>query len=138
MGSLFEEIGDAATLRTAVNLFYRRVLADPGLAPWFAGVDMRRLRAHQLAFLAGALGGPDLFNGRDIAEAHAGLKITNWAFDQLIGHLAASLRDLGSSPGTTDRLVRRLEPFRAAVVEEEPAEAVSHPTAAPSEAPPGS
>ena len=53
MGSLFEEIGDAATLRTAVNLFYRRVLADPGLAPWFAGVDMRRLRAHQLAFLAG-------------------------------------------------------------------------------------
>jgi hemoglobin len=134
MGSLFDEIGDA-TLRTAVNLFYQRVLADPGLAPWFGGVDMTRLRAHQLAFLAGALGGPDLFNGRDIAAAHAGLEITDWAFDQLIGHLATALRDLGTSPATVDRLVRRLEPLRRAVVDEA---TVSPPAAAPSAAPPGS
>jgi hemoglobin len=135
MGSLFDEIGDVATLRTAVNLFYQRVLADPGLAPWFAEVDMSRLRAHQLAFLAGATGGPDLFNGRDIAAAHAGLKITDRAFDELIGHLATSLRDLGTSPATVDRLVRRLEPLRAAVVD---AAAVSSPDAMPSVAPPGS
>ncbi len=137
MGSLFDEIGDAATLRTAVNLFYQRVLADPGLAPWFAGVDMTRLRAHQLAFLAGALGGPNLFNGRDIAAAHAGLKITNWALDELIGHLATTLRDLGTSPAAVDRLVRRLEPLRTAVVDES-ADRVSPPAGVPSAAPPGS
>jgi hemoglobin len=116
MGALFDQIGDAATLRTAVSLFYQRVLADPGLAPWFAEVDMPRLRAHQMAFLAGVLGGPDLFNGRDIAEAHAGLGITDEAFDTLIGHLATTLRDLGSAPAAVDRLVRRLETWRAAVV----------------------
>lgn len=118
MGSLFDEIGDAATLRTAVNLFYQRVLADPRLAPWFAKVDMTRLRAHQLAFLAAALGGPNLFNGRDIAQAHAGLKITDEAFDELLGHLATTLRDLGTDPAVVARVVRRLEALRTAVVEE--------------------
>ena len=130
MGALFNEIGDAATLRTAVNLLYQRVLADPELAPWFAGVDVPRLRAHQLAFLAGAMGGPDLFNGRDLATAHAGLAITGEAFDALIGHLATALRDLGSSPAAVDRLVRRLEAWRPAVVTSR--------VAAPSATPPGS
>jgi hemoglobin len=88
-----------------------------------------------LAFLAGALGGPDLFNGRDLATAHAGLKITDWAFDELIGHLATTLRDLGTSPAAVDRLVRRLEPLRAAVVDET---TISSLGAVPSAAPPGS
>jgi len=137
MGALFNEIGDAATLRTAVNLLYQRVLADPELAPWFAGVDMPRLRAHQLAFLAGALGGPNLFNGRDVATAHAGLKITDEAFDALIGHLATALRDLGSAPPAVDRLVRRLETWRTAVVES-PGAAVISPAGAPPATPPAS
>jgi hemoglobin len=130
MGALFGQIGDAATLRTAVHLFYQRVLADPEMAPWFDEVDMPRLRAHQLAFLAGVLGGPDLFNGRDIAEAHAGLEITDEAFDRLIGHLATTLRDLGSAPAAVDGLMRRLETWRPAVV--------TAPVAAPSATPPGS
>jgi hemoglobin len=131
MAALFEEIGDAATLRTAVTLFYRRVLADPELAPWFAGVDMPRLRAHQMAFLAGEMGGPDLFNGRDIAAAHAGLEITDGMFDALIGHLASALHDLGAASAAVDQLVRRLERWRPAVV-------LNSPVAAPSATPPGS
>lgn len=137
MGALFEEIGDAATLRTAVRLLYQRVLADPDLAPWFARVDISQLRAHQMAFLAGALGGPNLFNGRDLATAHAGLKVTDRAFDALIGHLAAALRDLGSAPAAVDQLVRRLERWRAVVVER-PGPAVTSPAGAPSATPPGS
>ena len=116
MGSLYEEIGGAARLRTAVTLFYRRVLADPLLAPWFADVDLPRLRAHQQAFLTAALGGPDLFVGRDMAEAHAGLRITDRAFDQLVSHLAATLRDLGTAPAVVVRVCRRLEALRAPIV----------------------
>jgi hemoglobin len=103
---------------------------------------MARLRAHQLAFLMAAIGGPNLFTGRAIAEAHAELKITNWAFDELIGHLATTLTDLGTTPAAVARLVRRLEPLRSAVVDEaseEPdgAGAVSPPAAGPIAAPPG-
>jgi len=116
MGSLYEEIGGAGLLRTAVTLFYRRVVADPLLAPWFAGVDLPRLRAHQQAFLAAALGGPDLFTGRDIGQAHAGLGITDGAFDQLVFQLATTLRDLGVEPTLVASVCRRLEPLRCAIV----------------------
>jgi hemoglobin len=117
MGSLYEEIGGAARLRPAVTLFSRRVLADPLLAPWFAGVELPRLRAHQQAFLTAALGGPDLFTGRDMTEAHAGLGITGREFDQFVSHLAATLRDLGAAPTAVARVCRRLEGLRASIVD---------------------
>ncbi len=117
---LYDEIGGAAMLRTAVTLFYRRVLADSTLAPWFADVDMTRLRAHQQAFLTAALGGPDLFNGRDMADAHAGRRITGAAFDRLVSHLAEALRDLGAAPAAVAGVGRRLEALRASIVDKHP------------------
>ena len=51
------------------------LLADPRLEHFFAGVDLDALEAHQRAFIAAALGGPQLFGGRDMAAAHAGRDI---------------------------------------------------------------
>lgn len=116
MVTLYEEIGGAAVVKTAVSVFYQRVLADPALAPWFAGVDLERLRAHQRAFLMVTLGGPDLFTGREIAHAHAGLRITGRAFDTLVSHLTTTLHDLGVAPAAVARVGRRLETMRADVV----------------------
>ena len=47
-----------------MTVLYRRVLADPELAPWFEGIDLDRLKAHQRSFLAAAFGGPRVFGGR--------------------------------------------------------------------------
>jgi hemoglobin len=115
---LYEEIGGAAVLRPAVAVFYQRVLADPVLAPWFVGVDMDRLRAHQHAFLTAALGGPNVFAGRDLAEAHRGLHVSTAAFDRLTEHLTAVLRDLGVAPDAVAEVGARLEALRPLVVDE--------------------
>jgi hemoglobin len=114
--TLYDEIGGAAAVRMAVTVFYRRVLNDPALASWFADVNLTRLRAHQQAFLTAAMGGPDLFTGRDMAVAHAGLAVTDEAFDRIVSHLAATLRDLGVAPAAVTRVSRRLETLRAPVV----------------------
>jgi NTE family protein len=58
--SIYDSIGGAAAVRAAVDDFYDRVLADPELAPFFDGTDMRRLKAHQRSFVAAAIGGPEL------------------------------------------------------------------------------
>jgi hemoglobin len=116
---LYEEIGGPAVLRTAVAVFYQRVLADPALAPWFVGVDMDRLRAHQHAFLTSALGGPNLFAGRDLADAHKGLHVSGAAFDRLTEHLTAALRDLGVAPHAVAEVSGRLEALRPLVVDED-------------------
>src|SRR3954451_6335625 len=49
--SIYERLGQENGIRTAVDDFYQRVLADPALAGYFDGVDMRKLRGHQTALL---------------------------------------------------------------------------------------
>jgi hemoglobin len=114
---LYEQIGGVAVLRAAVTVLYQRILADPALAPYFNDVDMERLRAHQHAFLTSALDGPNLFTGRDLAEAHAHLHVTTEAFDRLTDHLTGVLRDLGVDPATVAEVSQRLEELRDLVVD---------------------
>ena len=103
-------------IRAAVSVFYHRVLDDPELAGWFAGVDMRRLRRHQTAFLLYALGGAETYLGRPLHEAHAGLHITDAAFDATVEHLVFALHDVGVAPDVIAQLRSRVEQTRSQIV----------------------
>ncbi len=48
--------------------------------------DLRRLTSHQRAFLAAALGGPDIYAGRDLTRADARLNIDDAGFDAVVAH----------------------------------------------------
>jgi hemoglobin len=97
--SLYERLGQEAGIGSAVDDFYRRVVADPALAPFFDGIDLPRLRRHQTALLVQVTGGPVEYSGRELATAHAGLGITPADFDRVVRHLVAALTDLGVSAG---------------------------------------
>lgn len=98
--SLYQNLNPAA-IRSVTENFYQRVLADDMLAPYFRDVDMRRLVAMQAAFLTTAFGGPEVYNGRNLRQAHAGLAgLNDQHFDKVLGHLADSLRAAGV--GETD------------------------------------
>jgi hemoglobin len=118
--SVYDAIGGPRMVRTTVDVLYRRLLADPQVRPYFDGVDLGRLSAHQRAFLSAALGGPNLYGGRDMAAAHEGLGIDDAAFDALAEHLIATLRDLGADPEAVRVVVDRIETFRDAVVGKSP------------------
>ena len=107
---------DPDVLRTAVSLFYRRVLDDDRVASYFDGVDLDRLRAHQRAFLAAGLAGPDLYSGRELAEAHAGRGITAEAFDVIVEHLLETLEDVGADETLIGRAHTLVEAARGAVL----------------------
>jgi hemoglobin len=114
--SVYDEIGGAPAVKAAVTVFYDRVTADPELAEWFEGVDLKRLKGHQRAFLAAALGGPELFSGRGLDAAHADLRITSEAFDAVVEHLVVTLHDLGTSDDIVSRVRVRLEGLRGDIV----------------------
>jgi hemoglobin len=116
VASPFDSAAGAALIRTAVDVFYRRVHADEMVGGYFAGVDAHRLAAHQRAFLVAALGGPNTYAGRDLAVAHAGLAIDDAAYDRIVEHLLAALRDLEVPAGVLHRLVQRLAELRPSVV----------------------
>ncbi len=114
--SIYDSIGGAAAVRAAVDDFYERVLADPELAPFFDGTDMRRLKAHQRSFIAAAIGGPEVFAGRDMASAHAGLGVTDAQFDAVVAHLVDTLAGLGVPPDVIGQIGAALAPLRASIV----------------------
>jgi hemoglobin len=92
--SVYEALGGASALREAVERFYGRVLADPQLAPRFVGVDLTRLKCHQALLLSQALGGPQDYDGRSMAEAHAGMAITPDEYARVGSHLVDVLAEL--------------------------------------------
>lgn len=114
--SAYEEIGGNTAVKAAVTVFYNRVLADSELAPWFEGIDLSRLKAHQRAFLTMALAGPEMFAGRNLQEAHAGMEITDSAFDTITSHLATALADVGVDDVVIETLMERIEGHRSQIV----------------------
>lgn len=114
--TLYEQVGGDDAIAAAVDSFYVRLLDDPITAKWFAGVDLGKLKEHERAFLAVSLGGPELYDGRSMRNAHAGLGITNEAFTATVNHLSDALSDLGVEASVVGQIVRRIELMRAAIV----------------------
>jgi len=121
VGSIYDQIGGIAAVGAAVDELYARVLGDPQLTPYFAGLDLERQRQHMRAFMATALGGTHAYRGRDMATAHAGLGITARDFDRVASHLAGALRTLGVRTAQVHVILARIAPLRDEIVGGEPA-----------------
>jgi len=91
--SIFERHGGFATVRRIVSEFYDRVLDSPRLAPYFAGVEMRRLIDHQTKFVASVMGGPASFSGDALRRVHQPLGITAEEFQELVDLMRETLED---------------------------------------------
>lgn len=87
--SLFERIGGKDAVNAAVGIFYEKVIADPQLKSFFAGVNMVRQRNKQKAFLTYAFGGAPNYSGKNMRGVHKRLVeqgMNSLHFDVLIGH----------------------------------------------------
>ena len=95
--TLYEKIGGEAAVNAAVDLFYRKVLADDELAPFFETTDMEEQHKKQKAFLTMAFGGPNNYTGADMTKAHAKLVKMGMGekhFNLVMTHLGATLTEL--------------------------------------------
>lgn len=98
--ALYDELGGAAAVDKAVDIFYRRMLADDRVARFFDSVDMDRQAAKQKAFLTMVLGGPNNYTGKDMRTAHAPLAskgLNDSHVDVVIEHLGGVLKELGAN-----------------------------------------
>jgi hemoglobin len=94
---------------------------DLYLVGFFRGADGRlidraRLHQHMTHFLMAALGGPRRYTGRSLAAAHAGLAVTDEAFDRVIGHVVAVLESLQVPAPWIAEVGAAVAPLRAQVV----------------------
>lgn len=95
--TLFVKYGSRLTSGMA-ECFYDRVLVDPELSHFFDGIDMDTLCEHLADFLTVLTGGPNIYKGRDLRAAHAGLRISESDFNRLMTHVAAAAEELQIEP----------------------------------------
>ncbi|MCG8537338.1 MAG: group 1 truncated hemoglobin [Pseudomonadales bacterium] len=99
MSTLFEQIGGEAAVDAAVDLFYKKVLADERIKHFFEGVDMEKQHRMQKGFLTFAFGGPNNYSGKGMAAAHRKLVaekgLDDSHFDAVMEDLGATLKELG-------------------------------------------
>lgn len=96
--SLYDRIGGDAAVNAAVDVFYRKVLADDRINSFFEGVDMDNQAAKQKAFLTMAFGGPNNYTGEDMRKGHAHLVargLNDSHFDAVMENIGATLKELG-------------------------------------------
>jgi len=97
MSTLYEQLGGDQAVDAAVDIFYRKVLADDRVNGFFDDTDMERQAAKQKAFLTVAFGGPNHYSGRDMREGHRKLVeqgLNDEHVDIIIELLGESLKEL--------------------------------------------
>jgi hemoglobin len=96
--TLFEQLGGAPAVDAAVDIFYRKVLADERISRFFEGVDMDVQAGKQKAFLTMVFGGPNSYTGLDMRAGHARLipmGLNDTHVDAVVENLGATLKELG-------------------------------------------
>lgn len=109
--SLYAQLGGHDALDIVVEDFYCRVLDDDRLAGFYAGADMRRVKARQVEFLSAMLGGPGPYTGSSMRQVHQGRGITRYHFALVAAHLADSLGATGLHPDTITAILDAIAPL---------------------------
>jgi hemoglobin len=91
----YERVGGGPAIRAVVDRFYELVLQDDRLVSFFTDSNMTQLKRHQVLLISQVLGGPANYDGRDLRQAHAGLRISRADFDVVVAYLAQALHEAG-------------------------------------------
>lgn len=120
--TLFKQLGGEAAVDAAVDIFYRKVLADKRINKFFEGVDMEKQARKQKAFMTMAFGGPNNYTGEDMRKGHADMVkngLDDSHFDAVAENLVASLKELKVSDKLIQGVVDIVESTRDDVLGKE-------------------
>jgi hemoglobin len=97
--SLYERIGGEKSVGATLEIFYKKILDDQLLNPFFKNTDMSRLLEKQKSFLTFAFGGPSDYTywQRGLRNAHRPSVengMSDQHFDRVLMHLENTLKEL--------------------------------------------
>lgn len=108
METIYEKIGGKDTIDSLITAFYRHVLADPELQPFFKETSIEKLERMQHAFFTVALGGPEPDFRISLDEAHRGRGIQQKHLTKFTDHLMETLAEIGVSEESARRVYERI------------------------------
>jgi hemoglobin len=114
--ALFHDLGGRDGIATIVDDATSNFLADPRIEATFDNTNMDRFKTNLTDQLCVVAGGPCVYKGQSMHDAHKGLHLTNADFNALVEDLQAGMDKAGVSFATQNRLLARLAPMNRDVV----------------------
>lgn len=113
----YAAVGGGPAIAGVVDRFYGLVLDDDRLNGYFEGIEMVRLKRHQVALVSQVMGGPVGYEGRELRAAHAGMSISSDDFGAVADHLVTALTEAGVPADIIDRVVTTIAGTKSDIVE---------------------
>lgn len=120
IATLFERLGGEPAVEAVVENFYTRVMEDSRINHFFAGIDMKKQREHQIAFLRFTFGGSSYYRGLSLRNAHQNLVeefgLRDEHFNAVFEHLVSTLKDLRVREDLIKEVGENLESIRSYIL----------------------
>ncbi len=114
--SLYERLGGVDAIRAVVDDFVGNVAANKRINTFFANTDIVRLKRNLVNQICQGTGGPCVYTGRSMKEAHAGMGVRSRHFNALVGDLGKSLNKFKVPAHEQKELVAILAPMKKDIV----------------------
>ena len=118
--TLYQQLGGYDAISAVTKTLATKLVQDPVLGVYFKGLNNHHkevLISHLTDFLCNATGGPCIYTGQNMKEAHTGLGITNADWDRFVQITQSVLNEYKVPPKLQKELLEKLVPLKPAIVE---------------------
>ncbi|WP_394238564.1 group I truncated hemoglobin [Pseudomonas anguilliseptica] len=115
--SLYRDLGEQAGITRIVEGMLLNIAADARIVRHFENIDIVRLRDKLVEQVCVEAGGPCTYTGDSMEESHKGQNLTPSDFNALVENLQEAMSAQGVPMPAQNRLLARLAPMRAQVID---------------------
>jgi len=115
--ALYRDLGGQSGVSAVVEAFLFRLADDTRINHHFAETNVVRFRDKLVELLCQLAGGPCRYSGDSMKLTHAGMGIDHADFNAVVENLIEAMSGLGVATGVQNRLLARLAPLHADIIE---------------------
>lgn len=114
--SLYERLGGTEGITRITSDLVDAHLANPALAPRFAGRDIVALKNGAASFVISGTGGENVYKGKDMLATHKGMNASATEFMAVLDDAMGALEKNGVARREQEEVLYILHSFRAQIV----------------------
>ncbi len=114
---LYQDLGGRPGVGAVVEAFLFRLADDARINHHFAETNVVRFHDKLVELLCELTGGPCTYSGDSMKLTHAGMGIDHADFNAVVENLVEAMSGLGIATGVQNRLLARLAPLHADIIE---------------------
>lgn len=114
--SLYKQLGGRAGITTMVHAFVINITKDQRINAAFTHTNLTEFQSQMVAFIGEKAGGPEIYTGPDMYQAHKGMNITDAQWNAFIQDLAKTMKQENVPELAQSELLGILMPMKSDIV----------------------